>query len=401
MGLTFNMPSNSASGSAYVSERDDDLTFWKSASIAPPAIPPEGVYSLPTVQYAQHPIPTLSTLIGEGSVNNQAPAANLEVAANQGKLSGSAFPPKSVDARFATLLRNEHLHDALAMNSDTEVCANTRPCLNRGLKNKNISYDQNENAFAVKLDKVSLDPRWQIRRYFPELNQDNASSISFQWEFKYSAAYLSTGALHTYKAFQLSSISENLMFELQHRFSRTDETAVALPTIRYYMTTEHSEATDSDPLSTDGPQISSITGEPIDNWQPGGNTAAAYRDAKIRKYKASDHLSSETFHSPYIIRANLWTRVTLEFEWIPVGRAKELRLRMWMSDEETPPTLVIASVKEPGKGFLLSNDASRQSLSFQNWWLEMNSSQRGVLPTPGTVWVKNFIVYKDATIPLE
>ena len=109
------------------------------------------------------------------------------------------------------------------------------------------------------------------------------------------------------------------------------------------------------------------------------------------------------FFKPFIIRANTWVRVTFTFTWPvnPETGLKELRFKGWMSDETTPPTEVWGSVQEPGKGFLLSSDATVKSLQFQNWWLEMNSSQRGDLPKPGKIWVKNFIVYKNANIPLE
>lgn len=359
----------------------------------------KGPYSL--CGWGQKPCRVRST----GSGNNTALAELIGSILRSDEIFDLEPVVAPVDSRFAGLLDSPHLHAHLAMNSAEAVCYYTRPCANKGMENPVVSYDPEENAFLVTMGTMGISSSWQIRKYFNRITRFNSNSVSFQWEFKYGEAFLSTGSLQNFKAFQLSDTTENLMFEMQHRFSTTDDTAVALPTIRYYPGTAYTEAHDNEPLSSWGPPISTITGTKIDNWQPGGDTAAAYRDNKIRKYSASDHLNDEVFFKPYIIRANLWTRVTFEFEWAPSPSPdihQELRLRVWMSDEETPPTLVIASVNEPGKGFLLSRDASKRSMSFQNWWLELNSSQDGVFPNgPGQVWVKNFIVYKDASIPLD
>lgn len=296
--------------------------------------------------------------------------------------------------RYAKLLNSPHVHDYLAMNSQSEICENTRPCVNKGRQNPNFSYDPIENAFkADTLGRSDINSSWQIRRYFPPLSHRNSTKVSFQWEFKYGAGYLSTGMLRNYKAFQLSGGSEDLMFEYQHRFSLTDESAVALPTFRYYRNLKFSEASDRDPLSSWGPALSNKTGKPIDNWQPGGDTAAEYKDAP---FSASDHLEPAK-HSPFIIRADIWTRVTTEFTYTD----NEQRVCIWMSDELTEPTLVFASVKEPGKCFLISSDISNgYTFGFQNWWIELDSSQKGLVPGL-TSWFRNFVVYKDASIPLN
>ncbi|NHN36718.1 hypothetical protein G8764_05365 [Pseudomaricurvus alcaniphilus] len=300
-----------------------------------------------------------------------------------------------LDPRFAKLLKFPNLHAYLSMNNSKHVCNYTRVCVNKGQANRHFSYDPEENAFKLDtLGDSDISAKWQIRKYFPELNKSNSTKVSFQWEFKYGSGYLETGLLKNYKAYQLSNSAEGLMFEYQHRFSKTDGSAVALPTNRYYPKITYSESTDRDPLSSRGPQKSQVSGKMIDNWQPGGDTAAGRRDSP---FTSADHMSTATGkHSPFVIRANIWTRVTTEFQF----ENNQMRVCIWMSDEETPPALVLASVKEPGKCFLLSNDLEAHSLSFQNWWLEMNSSQDGKVP--GLVsWHKNFIVYKDASIPLE
>lgn len=297
-----------------------------------------------------------------------------------------------MDTRFAALLESQYLHDFLAMNNSADVCRYTRPCVNKGETNPHFTYDPEENAFkADLLGESDISSKWQIRKYFPTLDKDNSTIVSFQWEFKYSDAYLSTGLLHNYKAFQISNSGEDLMWEYQHRFSRTDATAVAIPTNRVYFSLSNSEAVKGDPLAANGPYISEVNNALMLNWQPGGDTAADYRE---RSWTVAQHLADET--EPFLIRANTWIRTTTEFHF----ENGELRVCTWMSDETTGPVKVLGGVNDPDKCFLLSNNTDIQSLSFQNWWLELNSSQDG--PVPGLVsWHKNFIVYKDASIPLE
>ncbi len=306
-------------------------------------------------------------------------------------ISLAAAPEGKLDARFADLLKSPNLHAYAALNSAEEINNLCRPCVNKGLSNPIISYDPLENSAKVVTDQSGIQSKWQLRKYFPELNSKNTEMVSFQWEVKFDEGYLSTGRLRNYKAFQLSNPREQLMFEFQTRFSSVGPNAIALPTLRIYFPTQYSELDDNDAVSFPGPQISPKTKKPIDNWQPGGDTAAARRMLPL-PLKA--HMNPEYF-SPFLIRVNQWVRYTTEFTFTN----GEFRVKVWLSDESTPPTLIHASKNDSSKGLLLSNNPEK-SMNFQNWWLEMNSSQDGPLPGTATVWVKNFIVYKNASIPL-
>ena len=299
-----------------------------------------------------------------------------------------------LDARYAALLESPNLHAYLPMNNPQDVCEYTRPCKNKGEVNPYITYDAEKNAFMVSLSSASLNSKWQIRKYWESLDHRNANKVSFQWMYMMDDGYLSPGSgLQNHKEFQISGSSEQLQFEIQSRYSQTGPDAVAIPTVRSYRPITESEAQDKDPLSSWGPDLSTVNGSAIDNWQPGGDTAI---DKRQLPFPASAHMNPD-YLSPFIIRANTWVTITVQFEFID----NELRLRIWMSDDDTPPTLIIASVREPGKGFLLSNDTSVNSIYLQNWWLESNSSQTSNLAGPARMWVKNFIVYKDADIPLD
>tara|TARA_R110001592_G_scaffold126336_1_gene337514 strand:- start:157585 stop:158559 length:975 start_codon:yes stop_codon:yes gene_type:complete len=303
----------------------------------------------------------------------------------------AAAPTGKFDARFADLLQSPNLHAYAALNTAEEINSLCRPCANKGLSNPHISYDPLQGAARVVTDQAGIHSKWQLRKYFPAINRKNAEKVSFQWEAKFDEGYLSTGRLQTYKAFQLTSTNENLMFEFQAQFSKVDPKTIALPTLRIYFPTKYSELDDNTPVSFPGPYISPKTKKPIDNWQPGGQTAAA-RTMLPLPLKA--HMNPDYF-SPFLIRVNQWVRYTAEFTFTN----GEFRVKVWLSDESTPPTLVHASKNDSSKGLLLSDNPDK-SMTFQNWWLEMNSSQDGPLPGPATVWVKNFVVYKNASIPL-
>lgn len=306
------------------------------------------------------------------------------------------FDLSNVDKRYADLLTMPGLYSYFPMNDAQSLCEANGPCRNKGIPNPYITYDPVENAALVTTREAGIPSRAQLRHYWPQLDFQNSTKVSLQWEFKYDEGYLSTGHLRNYKAFQLTSNNENLQWEEQCIFDATTQDAVCLPTTRYYMRWEGiSEMTDNEPISTNGPPVNDRLGRPIDNWQPGGVTAAGRRD---RPFAASDHMMPAK-HSPFIIKANEWHRITLEFTFD--AAASEMRVRKWLRSESTPTTLVLASIRDPERGFLLSNDLTKSSLKIQNWWLEMNSSQEGAIPSEARVWVKNLLVFKDASIPLD
>jgi hypothetical protein len=299
-----------------------------------------------------------------------------------------------VDARFAEIIQNPATHAYLALNSQKDIDENTRPTVNKGEINPFFKYDPVEEAVKLTVQNgYAIGSKWQIRKYFPNLDHNNCQKVSFQWEFKYGDAYRNPLGLTNLKAFQLSDPDENLMFELQTRMGG-DESMASIPTIRVYRGMGGGEATDNDPLSASGPHLSNINGDPIDNWQPGGDTAVDYRQ---RPNTAADHLNPEKW-SPFLILPNVWNRITWEFDFSD----GEVRFKGWMSHEGQRPVQVWGSVKEPEKGFLLVGKEFDSGFQFQNWWLEMNTSQTAQNSGVGAEsWFRNFVVYKDASIPLD
>lgn len=76
----------------------------------------------------------------------------------------------------------------------------------------------------------------------------------------------------------------------------------------------------------------------------------------------------------YFVRPDQWTRYTLNYDMA------SWRLRLWIADENTDPTLVIDSPVQMA-------DVSRRFIS---WWVEINSSEgRGGAQSDCYMWVRN------------
>ena len=73
------------------------------------------------------------------------------------------------------------------------------------------------------------------------------------------------------------------------------------------------------------------------------------------------------------------------------------RFRMWLSDEQTPPTLVIAKPDDPTKGFL--TDYIPELSGTDQFAFEWGSSQTGTTNGPMEAWMRNVVVFKNATVP--
>src|SRR5690606_21336300 len=90
-----------------------------------------------------------------------------------------------------------------------------------------------------------------------------------------------------------------------------------------------------------------------------------------------------------------WTRFTLSVTW----HDGEQRIRLWMADENRDPVLVIADPDDPSKGFLA--DAGPAGLvGLDHFIVLFDTSQSPVGRPEQYAWVRNIVVFKDATVPL-
>ena len=294
-----------------------------------------------------------------------------------------------VDERFAELVAHPYVHMAVPFNNADDACTYWSPCRNEGHSNPRFTYDPAENAVRLDMTTRGISSKDQLRVYFNELDKSNCEKVSMQWQVKIGDGYDDTGGLQNFKAFQVSDRRQQLMWEYQWVFLRAKSGAAAVPTNRLYRDVAYSEAVRQEPILVLGPDLSPVTGKPMINWQPGGETAADYHRMPFGR---EDHLDPAT-GSPYVLPLNQWITYTTDFMFV----GNELRVKIWLSDEETPATLVLDG--EDGNGFVLSNDTTQVPMAFQNWWIEMNSSQDGGPAVERTLWVKNFIVYKNASVP--
>lgn len=302
------------------------------------------------------------------------------------------MPEYDGSTHFDALMLSSFLHASFAFRSQAEINQHThgsgqldgQPDGN----NAQIKFDPAMNAAKVTVpaNQSGISLAWQLRPEYPAIDKTTGhDEVSVQWEARWSSDWLDAKfhGINVNKAFQVAkNIGDGRKIELQTRFIKTDNSAVALPTIRAYDAETGGDGS-SDPIRTDEGSYF--------NWQPGGNTHAPHN----RSYSASDHLKGEGNNNAFVIRPDTWIRFTVSITF--TGGVQ--RVRMWMSDENTPPTLVIADPFDPAQGFLY--DMSPENSGTDHFWFEFNSSQSNTTNPELVAWVRNVVVFGDATVPLD
>lgn len=95
----------------------------------------------------------------------------------------------------------------------------------------------------------------------------------------------------------------------------------------------------------------------------------------------------------YFVRPGQWTRYTLEYDLSQTPA----RLKLWIADENTDPTLVLCDPDDPALGFIA--EPKSRDRKFHRWLVELNNST-SVAPCDCRHWVRNVIVSQGASIPL-
>ena len=301
------------------------------------------------------------------------------------------FSPCLADnSHFESLLSSPNLHAAFSLRSQAEINSHTHgqgQLPNQpGGNNPQVQYDSTIDAAKVTINagSGSLGLAWQLRPTYPAIDKSNATEASVQWEVRWDSSYLNlrSHGLTNHKAFQIAEkTGDDRHIEMQTRFAKAETGAVALPTVRTYGTSNGGIGI-RDPLTTDEGTYF--------NWQPGGDTSA---DRK-KSYSAAEHLAGQAGNNAFVLRPNKWIRYTASLTFT----GGQQRLRLWMSDEDTPPVLVIADPNDPTKGFLV--DTATDTSGTDHFWVEFNTSQEGTTNPALIAWVRNIVVFKDATVPL-
>jgi len=200
------------------------------------------------------------------------------------------------------------------------------------------------NPGDISLFRGQLRPRFDL----VDMNTGD-SEISFQWEARWDSSWANLSLVNNggrfghHKFFQLSrnDPGDDRRYEMQMNYTVVDNTAVALPTIRLYGTIERD--------GVSGSNARTGTNTATYNYQPGGDTAAFYRD---RSHVASDHVAGPT--KPFLILPDRWIRFTVSVTFT----GGKQRFRIWMADEDTDPVLVFANPDDPSLGFMAHYDTN-------------------------------------------
>jgi hypothetical protein len=220
---------------------------------------------------------------------------------------------------------------------------------------------------------ISYDSSEQIVLEFARALDSNVDDyIAWQCEVKYGSTWTGDlGALLNHKAIRLDDAAklynggagDDRVHELQMRYSVTDSTAVAVPTLRTYECT-NGPSTNADPLRDSD-------SNPI-NWQPGGSR---YYLSSSSSVPASDHMQTG---KPFIILPETWVRIT--YVW---SKSTGL-VTITMADASNQAVKVIE--------YLSSRNTGRTVADMLR--LEFNSSQEAPpnMTTDHDIWCRNVLV---------
>lgn len=276
-----------------------------------------------------------------------------------------ALAPQGDNAHFESLQGG--VISAWGLRNNIEIHANNISA--------NWNYDATEDAAKATMSgaNISFAAAEQIVLPFARALDSNSDDyISWQAEFKYGSAWVGDlGALTTHKSFRLddaaklwnNGVGDDRLHELQMRYSATDNTAVAVPTLRSYGCT-NSPSTNQDPLRDSDTN-------PI-NWQPGGSR---YYLSSSSSVSATDHMQTD---KPFVMLPDTWVRVT--YVW---SKATGL-VTLTMADANNQSVKVIEYLSSRSTGRTVA-DTLR---------LEFNTSQTSPpdMTTDHDIWCRNVLV---------
>lgn len=272
------------------------------------------------------------------------------------------------NTHYHDCLTSPHLHAAFGLRDPSG--AEYAQYANGSQPVGQITYDATQDAAKITLTNggASLHIQDYLRLSFPELRKGVDQEVSFQWEARWSQGFLDIrdNGVHTHKAFRLDHqanrpVEAGRRFELQTRYGSGPDGTIALPTIRSYHNGPHGGDGEANPLSSHG----------RDDYQPGGQSDG------------------------FVIAPDTWVRFTLSVTW----HDGEQRIRLWMADEHTDPVLVIADPDDPSQGFL-ADMSPGTPVGLDQFVVLFDTSQEARGEDELNVWVRNIVVFKDATVPL-
>ena len=207
--------------------------------------------------------------------------------------------------------------------------------------------------------------------------------VSFQWEVKYDTVWQHGG-----KAFQLDCGNNSLGIELQAAKFRRDLSkpdAIGnyhiLHSVRCYISGPFGGNGAQEQLST-GPRTGRNVQPPL--W------------ARIRQITQGiddpGHVGEGG--KAYFVRPDQWVRYTVSWDL----SQQPARLKIWIADEATDPTLIMADPDDQSLGFICESVPARRwvrSLRLP----EFNNSST-ICPVECTTLMRNFVAWRGADVPL-
>ena len=252
--------------------------------------------------------------------------------------------------------------------------------------NNMVNYDAKMDAAKIIIPSGVSNLSPQLRPTFGGnyLTMDG-DELWLQWEARFDSSYAPAANLNgieTNKLYQLASGSGKQKFEFRHRYSFTDDTAVAVPDYRVYQNAPTEFGIQD--IREDGEWCSPLSY----NVQPGGETWGYGRGKNLQS--ASDHLAdlggvcSDQKDNFFLIRPDTWIRYSVK--WTRTSGVE--RVTIWMADETTGPVVVLQDT-DGVKGFKVDySDAN----GFDRFWVEYNTSQKRSAGADLVSYFRNFIV---------
>jgi hypothetical protein len=242
-----------------------------------------------------------------------------------------------------------------------------------------VFHDPDKKAARWEIPKgqLSIPIGSQFRPTFQPITDD---IVSMQWEVYWDPRWQQGG-----KSFQIAWTpgGDDRLLEIQSSKIKTDPTIDSL--VNNYRIL-HSFRTYGGGVKVGGngnpEQLSS--GE----WRT-RNVQPPLR-APIRQMTGVEHVCGGG--TAYLVRPGQWVRYTVSWDL----SAQPARLKMWIADESTDPTLVMADPGNHDSGFIYEPNADNRGVN--QFWVELNSSSTASQIDCST-WVRNFVVWKGADIP--
>jgi hypothetical protein len=210
--------------------------------------------------------------------------------------------------------------------------------------------------------------------------------LSFQWEVKYDPVWQHGG-----KAFQIECGGGSLGIEIQANMFPMDRSIPSnisnyqlLHSVRVYI-----GGTGAIIGGNNNPEQLSTGPYTQRNVQP-----PLY--ARIRQMQQGVDNPGHVGEGgqAYFVRPGQWVRYTLSWD-LSVNPA---RLKVWIADENTDPTLIMADENDNSLGFICEPRPERRSVKAIRM-PEFNNSSTNA-PVDSTTLIRNVVVWKGAEIPL-